>query len=211
MDAATSSYFQRVDAGLYAGHPALELNLLSRDAARALTADLHGHPVVALLDGLVLDDPGTSNHHVLLGCPPLKEHVLFLAHDEATRVVFPSLEAFMAAADAALAGGIALPELHPTHPPVLADQPALEALLERCIGHDEIEVALALIPSLDLTGHGMLARLATHEDFFLAEAVADEIVRRPEPALAAIAALCAAHAHPQASSAGHRALRALGR
>ena len=58
---------------------------------------------------------------------------------------------------------------------VLADQPALEALLERCIGHDEIEVALALIPSLDLTGHGMLARLATHEDFFLAEAVADEI------------------------------------
>ena len=61
MDAAMSSYFQRVDAGLYAGHLSLELNLLSRDAARALTADLHGHPVVALLDGLVLASPAGLN------------------------------------------------------------------------------------------------------------------------------------------------------
>ena len=105
-------------------------------------------------------------------------------------------------------------ELDPADPEARALRAAYDLVYARGAYRDairEIEVALALIPSLDLTGHGMLARLATHEDFFLAEAVADEIVRRPEPALAAIAALCAAHAHPQASSAGHRALRALGR
>lgn len=211
MDHATSMYFQRVDTGHYAGHDALELNLLHSEAAQTITADFRGHPLVTLLNGLVLDDADTSNHHVLLRRAPLEGHVLFLSHDGETRVVFSSLDALMAAADAALADGIALPGLHPSLAPVPTDQPALKALVRHCVDQDEIEVALALIPSLDLADHDLLSRLAVHEDFFLAEAVADEIVKRPDPALATVATLCAAHAHPQARDAGQRALRALRR
>lgn len=200
-----------MDRGHYTGHAALELNLLHNDAAIAITADFRWQPVVKLLDGLVLDDADTSNHHVLLQRAPLEGHVLFLSHDGETRVVFSSLDALMAAADAALADGIALPELHPSLAPVPADQPGLSALVQACVDQDEIEVALALIPSLDLADHGLLSHLAVHEDFFLAEAVAAEIAKRPDPTLATIAALCVAHAHPQARNAGHRALRALGR
>jgi hypothetical protein len=211
MDHATSMYFQRVATGHYAGHAALELNLLHSEGAQTITADFRGQPVVTLLDGLVLDDADTSNHHVLLRRAPLEGHVLFLSHDGETRVVFSSLGALLAAADAALADGIALPELHPALAPVPADQPALNALIQHCVDQDEIEVALALIPSLDLAGHDLLSRLAAHEDFFLAEAVGDEIAKRPDPALATVATLCAAHAHPQARNAGQRALRALRR
>lgn len=202
-------YFAHIAGGAYADADDLQLNLLGRTEAELFSEDFEFHPIVMGLDGLVLDDPGTSNHHVLLGRSPLEGQVLYLMHDGESRVVFASLEEFLAAADRALAGNVVLPEIHPVISPRPADQACLTELVDTLLAGDEIDVVLALIPSLDLADTAVLGQLVAHEDFLLGEMVALEIIKRPDPALLEVARLCASHAHPQVARAGERALRAI--
>jgi hypothetical protein len=195
-------YFDAIDDPLFA-----ELGLLSKEDATELTEDLGGQPIVDTLQGFALDDPDTSDHHLLLGKAPLEGCVLFLAHDGASRVVFDSLQSFLQAAREAGEQGEELRDLHPEGSPVAGDQHALGALMNDLLDDGTLtDVVVALIPSLDLLDLALLERLAKDEDFFLGEAVAVEIGRRPTKALAPIAQLCAAHPHPQVADAGKRAL-----
>ncbi|MBB1625336.1 hypothetical protein [Achromobacter sp. UMC71] len=197
------AYFATIDSPAFAA-----LGLLPRDRALELTSAMHGHPVVELLQGLVLDDPETSNHHLLLGRAPLTGRVLYLTHDGDSRVVFDSLADFAAAARQAGEQGVDMEELHPDPSPLVDGQPPLGSLIRELLQEDAgVEVVLALIPSLDLNDLALLEALARDDDFFLGEAVAMAIEKRPSQALRSIAVLCQAHPHGQVSRAGTRALQ----
>jgi hypothetical protein len=75
---------------------------------------------------------------------------------------------------------------------------------------DDEAVLLALIPSIDAVASPQLERLARSSNFFVAEAAATLIERRPSAALWTMAQLCAQHPHRQAADAGKRALAAIG-
>lgn len=202
-------YFRQLAQRTRARDLTLELNLLDRAGADDWTARLRGHPIVDRLDGLVLDDPETSDHHVLLRRAPFNGCVLHLAHDDDSRVVFASLADWWRAVHEAGRQQVPLPELHPRLSPLPTDQAALSRLIAGLVEADEIDVALALIPSMDLGDTALLEALAVHEDFFLGETVAEEIAKRPSAALRDIARLCSQHPHVQARKAGARALHAI--
>ena len=188
-----------------------DLNLLGREAAEALTHGFEGLALMDLLDGLVLDDPGTSNHHVLVRTGPLAGQVFHLCHSDVPRTVFPSLEAFLAAGVRALEEAAFLEDLHPELSPLAPDQAGLVTFIERLLEDEGLEdLVPSFVPSLDLTDVALLERLALAENFFIAEAVALEIAKRPAAGLAQVAELCSRHGHPQVAQAGAAAVRAVG-
>lgn len=203
------AYFTRVAGGAYSGLLRLGLNLLTPARVGALTRRFSSHPSVCHLDGLVLDDPETSDHHVLLRQAPFAGQVLFLAHDGDSRVVFASLAAFLDAADEAKVHGVALEALHPRVSPRPAAQSEVSRFIADLLDQGEADVALMLMASMDLADTALLTRLVSHQDFLLGEAVALEIAKRPSPALKPVAALCAAHSHPQVARAGALAWQAV--
>ncbi len=156
----------------------------------------------------MLDDPNTSNHHILLRRPPVNGQILYLAHDDNSRIVFSSLAEFLACAERAKIENLSIPELHPPISPVAPDQAELSNAIRTLIAEDQVDVVLALVPSMDLSDNALLAELLGHDDFFLGEAVAEAIRTRPSVALAALARQCAEHPHPQVARAGQRALAA---
>ena len=197
------AYFAVIDSPAFAG-----LGLLPREAAAELTEALSGHPIVDALQGYALDDPDTSNHHLLLARAPLAGCVLYLTHDGDSRVVFDSLAGFIEAAREAGAQEVDLSDLHPERSPPAGDQQALGDLIRQLLQEDTgVDVVTALIPSLDLHDLALLETLARDEDFYLGEAVARAIAKRPSRALRPVAALCQAHPHAQVAQAGARALR----
>lgn len=182
--------------------------LLPEPAVREQSERFAYHPIVAQLGGYVLDDADTSDHHVLVTRSPLAGSVLFLAHDADTRVVFDSGVAFLAAVHEARESDVDVTDLHPAQSPLTKDQGALSAFVRGLLVSDELgDMVVCLVPSLDLSDIDLLQRLVQDEDFFLGEAVANEIAKRPSPALLPIAQLCAAHRHPQVARAGERALQ----
>jgi hypothetical protein len=103
--------------------------------------------------------------------------------------------------------------MHPSHAIVVKDQASLSELLQTLLDencdHDPEPVILAAIPSMDLTDMSLLDRMAGDPNFYISEAVAMEITRRPNPSLLQIAEKCAKHLHFQASNAGQRAVSAI--
>jgi len=185
-----------------------ETGLLNASTAAELTREFHEfHPVIQTLGGFMLDDPNTSDHHFYLAKSPLQGMVLFLSHDGDTRVVYASLQDFIAAAQKADERGGLIADLHPANAPLAADQAALSAFASGLLDDGSFtEVLTAIIPSMDLSDLALLKRLAADEDFYLGEAVAVEIGKRPAAALQEVAELCAAHPHPQVSKPGRGAV-----
>jgi hypothetical protein len=172
--------------------------------------DLRSHPMLRHLGGLVLDDPQTSNHHVLSTAPPLAGAIFYLSHDGDSRVVFADAGGFLDAARRAAVEDRDLEDFHPAVSPPADDQAGVGALIRALLASpDDEDAAVAFIPSLDLRDPDLLRELASHENFFVAEALAVEIAKRPAAALREIASMCAAHAHPQAANAGKRAVAAV--
>lgn len=206
--AELDAYFERLAARC----PGRDLNLLARDQARDATEQLSWHPAIEALGGLVLDDPGTSDHHVLARKSPLAGQVLYLSHDGDTRIVFESLAQLLDAAQRATQQECPLSDLHPALSPPCRDQPGLSGFMQAlCEDEQGEEMALELIPSLDLQDLELLQRLVGGGNFFLAEAVAVEIGKRPRPDLLLIAEQCRAHDHPQVAKAGSAAVAAIRR
>lgn len=205
------AYFDRIAGRSFFDPRDIELNLLSISDAIEMTKVFRGfHPIVQALDGFVLDDPDTSDHHVYLAGAPLIGTVLFLSHDGDTHVVFPSLAEFLDAAEVAEREDCPLTDMHPALSPLAIDQAALNEFIRRQLDADEgILVITAVIPSMDRRDLALLQRLAGDEDFFLGEAVANEIAKRPAAELREIADLCLRHRHPQVVSAGRQASAAL--
>jgi len=165
------------------------------------------HPAVQALHGYVLDDENTSNHHFLITVEPLAGSVFFLSHDGDSRVVYESAASFLDAVRTAQAEGLPVSDLHPRLSPVARDQMALANFIHALLRQESNDLVASLVPSLDLEDLSLLQLLASDADFFLGEAVAMEIEKRPSKALLPIAVTCANHVHPQVSVAGSRALR----
>ncbi|MCC7706024.1 hypothetical protein IGS59_27650 [Janthinobacterium sp. GW460P] len=165
------------------------------------------HPTVRELHGNVLDDENTSNHHFLITVEPLAGSVFFLSHDGDSRMVFESVTDFLDSVRKAQAEGLSVSELHPRLSPVARDQAALANFILTLHRQECNDLIVSLLPSLDLKDLPLLQLLANDADFFLGEAVAMEIEKRPSKALLPIAITCADHVHPQVSVAESRALR----
>ena len=161
------------------------------------------HPLVRDLQGIILDDPGTSDHHVALCREPFKGAVLYLAHDGESRIVFEGVDSFLIAARyAAKRGGYVVDE-HPNHAWMADDQPALKGLIILLAsGPDSEDIVPALLASLDLSDAGFLSALVSADDLFVPEAVGREIAKRPSSHLMAVAKLCEDHRHPMVQKAG---------
>ncbi|MGJ7542294.1 hypothetical protein [Variovorax sp. LT1R16] len=203
-------YFERVGSGRYSGQFSNEVNLLEQVQAQKTTDQMSGHPTIEALGGFILDDSETSNFHVFASRSPIAGQVLYLTHDGDTRVVFGSLLEFVDAAEQAVAQECFLSELHPVLSPLCEDQRGLVNLIERLCEDDGGEdIAVQLIPSLDLHDTEFLGRLVVSDNFFLAEAIAIEIKKRPRLDLLRIAEQCSAHLHPQAARAGAAAVSAI--
>lgn len=210
---ALADYFDEIARRSAPEDFAPELNLLpAKEAVKLTRIFLEFHPVLQALNGFVLDDPGTSDHHFYLNRPPLAGMVLFLAHDGGARVVCRSLAGFVDLAQKASDVGQPLEDMHPAQSPLAEDQAALSAFAAALLDDGEQgDVLTAIIPSMDLSDAALLQRLAVDEDFYLGEAVAAEIEKRPSAALLKIAELCAQHPHKQAADAGRRACSAIKR
>lgn len=166
------------------------------------------HPAVQELHAYVLDDENTSNHHFLITAEPLAGCVFFLSHDDDSRVVFESISDFLNAVYEAQVRGLSVPDFHPHLSPVAKDQTAITDFIHALIQRGECnDLIVSLIPSLDLKEMSLLQVLVSDADFYLGEAVAIEIEKRPSTALLPVATACARHIHPQVSRAGARALQ----
>ena len=202
-----SAHFHLLSNGDYS-HP----TLLSPIAVQAYSDEFSFHPAVQLFGGYVLDDLGTSNHHLLITTGPLAGSVYYLSHDDDSRVVFATSSDFLAAVLHALATGQDSSDLHPVLSPLANDQSALSDLMTELLDADENsaeDLLPSLLPSADLKDLALLQRLATSDSFYLGEALAHEIIKRPSAHLLPIAQLCAAHAHSQVSSVGAKAVRSI--
>lgn len=187
---------------------ALHPQLLAPREVLEHTAQFAYHPLVQQLGCYVLDDANTSDHHLLATRSPLAGCVLFLSHDGDTRAVFDSATSFLVALQQAQASDQEVSDLHPALSPIAQDQDALGACIHRLLDDQEWnDVVVALIPSLSLEDKDLLHRLVADDDFFLGEAVAMAIQKRPDQALLPMAQLCAAHAHPQVARAGKLAVK----
>jgi hypothetical protein len=172
------------------------------------------HPIVQYFAGLVLDDPNTSNHHIYLSKSPFCGCIFYLSHDGDSRVVFSSVDEFIKAVQLARDTDQCLRDVHPDATVVVADQKGLSEFIVRLLDDDNEtdiqEVLLAVIPSMGLTDVSLLERLSSMEDFYIVEAIGNEIARRPHKSLGSVASLCAKHEHFQASNAGKKAVAAIG-
>jgi hypothetical protein len=167
------------------------------------------HPAVQELHGYVLDDESTSNHHFLITVEPLAGSVFFLSHDGDSRVVFERAADFLDSVRKAEAEGLSVSDLHPPLSPVAKDQTALAKFMHELLRRECNDLVVSLVPSLDLEDLSLLQLLANDADFFLGEAVAMEIEKRPSKALLPVAVACAEHGHPQVAIAGSRAVRCI--
>ena len=185
-------------------------HLLTAEQATQWTRSVRAHPILEALDGVILDDVETSNHHVYVNAGPLKGAVFFLCHDGDSRIVYASLAEYLSAAIRARSEGQLLEDEHPPRSSIAHDQAGLSKWIRQLLTSDNCDELVPLfVPSLDLSDSLLLRELAGHNDFFIAESVAQEIAVRPTLQLKEIAELCAEHRHPQAANAGKMALAAI--
>lgn len=164
------------------------------------------HPVVRELKGFILDDAGTSNHHVFIGQSPLVGAVLHLSHDGDSRVVFACVESFMQAAKRAAADEAEIEDEHPEHAWVANDQAKLKELISSLrASPDSEDILTVLVPSLELSDIDFLTSLMEEDGFYIAEAVCNEIVLRPKAHLLPIARKGEEHPHPVVREAAAKA------
>lgn len=214
LPADLSSYFDLISDGSFSGRQDLELNLLGSGDAARWTQEFRGfQTIVEMLDGVILDDANTSNHHVYLAKEPCSRSILYLSHDGPTRIVFSSLSSFLDSARKSIESDQSLTSFHPDPSALLANQLELKQLIADLYDEkydcDGTEIILALIPSWDLSDFALLERLAVSKDFFISQAVGDAITSRPRAELASIARICQQQSHPQAAKAGARAVAAV--
>jgi hypothetical protein len=174
-----------------------DLGLLPQSAIIERTRKFRNfHPAVRNLCGIVVDDPGTSDHHVVLCRGAVKGTVLYLAHDGDSRIVFDNIGSFLKAARRAADADGFIDDEHPALAWVADDQTALRHLIVSLrSGPRYGDTVPVLIPSLDLADLDFLSTLIRDDDFYVAEAVCRQIVVRPAAQLMPIVELGQVHAH----------------
>ncbi|NHZ87715.1 hypothetical protein F2P45_01515 [Massilia sp. CCM 8733] len=211
--AELNAYFASPRDPANVGRHDIELHLLDRAGSDQLMSHFQRKRLVRVYGGVVLDDGG-SDHHFYLTRGPFAGGILFLSHEgENSRVVFGSLDDFLAAVAIARETGTWLTNNHPKPTPLHRDQAALAGFLHALLdtGEEKNEgLVYSAIRSLAPVDMDLLMRLVKHPDFFFAEAVAGQIAAYPAAALRPLAQLCCEHGMPQVQWAGERALKAIG-
>lgn len=189
------------------------LGFLGLDDAVAESASFRSfHPVAQALGLVMLDDPNTSNYHCYVSEGPLAGRIFYLSHDGDGRVVFEGLKQFAEAAAVARDSQQFLDELHTQDAIPAADQAALSAAISQLLQHGTPEatsVLVAYIPAMDLRDMPLLEQLATHEDFYVGEALGNAIAVSPRKDLLPVAKKLAKHKHSQTAEAGKRAVKVI--
>jgi len=213
------------DVDPFAAAPA-ELWAYFREAPTLVADDLGIHPLTAAeslaysralhkfalgerLGLVVLDDANDSNPFCLVTKGLLRGSVLHLVHDDAPHVRFDSLAAFRRSLVEARDQGLHIDDLPVPPLQPFGDQPALANLLaelSREAGDWAVEQLCLHVPLLVPQDPVLLARLATHKDLFVREAVAELLVERPRRGLEAIAQRLAADSYRQIADPARRAL-----
>lgn len=204
-------HFERIGAMAMARRRDTLAGLLLLEESTDLTRTYHAYfPVLRELGGIVLDDDRSEGHHVYLTHPSLAGYVLYFAHDDNTRAVFASLAEYLMAIDAAAEQHRPMRDFHPVVSPLAVNQVALKALISSQLdGGSRSAIICAVLPSLDLRDQHLLRRLAQSSNFYLAEALAAEIRKRPRLALRDVAEFCAGHPFSSVATAGLLALDAI--
>lgn len=199
------AYFHTLGTWPDAGH---DLGLLNEAAAIALTRQFRSfHPVVQGLHGILLDDPDTSDHHVLLGHEAVSGAILYLAHDGDSRIVSPASTP-SSPPPARRPHSATRSKIFTPIAPVLPDQPALRSLIASLRPTPYYEdTAPLLIASLDLTDVDFLAALVRDPHVYVAEAVLRAIAARPSATLLPIVDAGASHGHVMVRNAADAARR----
>ncbi|PQO47839.1 hypothetical protein [Blastopirellula marina] len=169
------------------------------------------HPVVSELELLALDDANTSDTHFYSPGMPLPGSVFYLCHDGDSRFVFPNLASYLAAVEETIATGGFVTDHHPDARIYAPDQEQLtQAIRSQYNGesYDEL-VLVTLIKTSTLSDVDLFSEIATDVDFYLGEAIAEQILAQPSMNLLPVAEACAQHKHPQVSKPGKKAIRAI--
>lgn len=199
-----ATYFQQV-SGWEEGCQALGL-FTSPDAIAQTEQFRSFHPLVQALQGIIVDDPGTSSHHFVIGCAALRGAVLYLTHDGDSRIVYADIDAFLAAARQACAAGDMLEDVAPGEAWQATDQAALQQFCQHFLATQDAEDVLpALIPSMDLSDVPALALLVRDEDLYVPEAICRQIAARPARQLMPLVERCETHPHVMVQQAAARA------
>lgn len=164
-----------------------------------------GHPLAQAFELVVLDDQQTSNYYAYILRGPLTGTVLHLCHDDDSKVVYESLQQFLDSDR-----DLREPPAQITSPDSTALADYCRQLLDQTENKDRVvPVLVALVPCLTVSDLELWDRLGRHPNFYVAEAVGWAIENYPRPELQAAAEALSQHRHPQAASAGKRALSAL--
>lgn len=194
--------------------PDLCINVLPLADAAEYTRRIREHVTLGEILGLVvLDDANNSNPFCYVTKGLLRGQILHLAHDDDTHVAFRSLEGFMASISDAVRDRRWIEELRDDRPFLTDDQDALAARIGRFLaedGVDDIE-AVVMIPLLDTSRLDIMKSLASHPDFYIREAAAQQITAWPNIELLAVAEALAGDKYPQVARPGRQAESAIRR
>ena len=213
IPAGVERYFEKVRSGRYSGRNQLGINLLPPLEVAQLTAEFREfHPLIQQTGALILDDADTSDYHCYIPELPIAGSVMYLKHDGCTSVVFANLGDLIRAADQAIENGLGLDEFHLPFGPLATDQERLSEKISSLYHQqdDDVEAAILLLLESSSLSHGSLFNeLATDDNFYFGEAIANTILARPRASLAGLAEVCSRHPHPQVSRPGTKALHAV--
>lgn len=184
-------------------HPLTEAESLTYSRA------LHKFAFGERLGLVALDDANDSNPFCLVTKGLLRGAVLHLVHDDAPRIRFYSLAAYRRSLVDAHDQGLHIDDLPVPELQPFVDQSALANLLAGLGGEAgdwAVEQLCLFVPLLVPQDPVLLARLATHKDMFVREAVAELLAYRPRRGLEAVAQRLAADAYRQIADPARRAI-----
>lgn len=158
----------------------LGIAVLGRDACRDYSRDVRGTALGEALGLIALEDANNSRPHCYVAQGPAAGMVLQFNRADGQSLRYPSLAAFAAALQAALADGTHIEDLAPTAIPPSAQQAEIVARLLGALGPRADQDACAdaaatvelLLPQLHPDNLPVLEALAADTDFYIREYVA---------------------------------------
>jgi len=193
----------------------LGINILTAEKSRAYSEALRQFTATAELGLVTLDDANDSNPYCYISNGPLAGMVLHYTHDDSPQIAFANLQAFRAALEGIRAQNVAIWDLPEATPKPTSPISGLAAAAVELLTHpdaDHAEWLLCLyLPLLPLQTEELLEALSRHDSFFVREALALEIAKRPASNMLGAAERLANDPHPQVARPGERALVAVKR
>ena len=188
--------------------PELMINVLDVDTSAEMTSAMRSIGVGRHLGLVVLVDANDSNPYCYITGGVAAGMVVHFNHDPEPRIEFESLHSFEAFLLGLRSRGQELGEVEvasPSHPSQVALAVVLSELARATEDVNAESLICLYLPLLRGEHAKVLEILATHESFFVREAVAEAIRSALLPESGAVLRALAADSHPQVRSAAVRA------